>query len=258
MAKRKEESEMSDGSAAMWDEEEGGSTEEVSSEEVSSEGAPVGDSSEAPGGVRVNIDTSFADMLEYDVDGKKLLFSDEPGEFVELPRKVLSELSRDNRQRYYLARGDWEEKLATREIPELSELEIEGRFETATRRLEVGGKHPGKDYRWGRASRAKEYLSKGWLVAKGDRLATADSTPSGVHKVASKGVDELVLFEQSAERASERAQVKKERSRRLVEGQDQKAESEIASVNPSATFDPKKNQQAKFSPPVDSEGRPIG
>ena len=157
-----------------------------------------GESLEMSKTVRITIDTTPERVVELDAAGEALEFSDVLGEFLELPGEQVKLLSKDNRDRYFVALGAW--RMARDEEEGLvSDIKVSGRLTSATERLRVEGMDPKKHYCWKRPDEMRQAGYDGYKVARGDSLRSFGGRPGEIHRVGAMGEDELILMEMPKE-----------------------------------------------------------
>jgi hypothetical protein len=182
-----------------------------------------------PNRVDITIDTSPEDVVQYDNERKNLIFSGEPGKFLELPDEVIDQLSSRSKQAYFSAYGLHEWYLKNAAEDRVSDrIKVSPRLATATAQLEVTNKDPRMHYCWKRTD--EKYISErdGYRVASDPALKTfrqdADTT---VRTVGSDGETELILMKIPKEDFEAQQRAISEKSRRRIEGADNQAKEEI-------------------------------
>lgn len=182
-----------------------------------------------PNRIDITIDTDPQDVVQYDNERKNLVFSGEPGKFLELPDEVIDQLSNRSKTAYFSAYGlhEWYQRNAGEERVS-DHIKVSPRLATATAQLEVSNKDPKMHYCWKRTD--EKYLSErdGYRVASDPALKTfredADNT---VRTVGSDGDTELILMKIPKEDFEARQRAISEKSRRRIEGADNQAKEDI-------------------------------
>ena len=202
----------------------------------------------------VTVDMTDVDLLSLSDKGEKLYFDDSLGGFKELSKGVLKQLSTENRQRYFLAKGEWDYAQSESDMPDLGELKISARYMKASKRLDVPHR-PGYHPYWFRTDEVADKLSEGWAVRT--RPTGAEDSISSLTKISARGEDELVLMDLPLVEWERRHILRLEDQKRRSEGHSMQMESEVASVDRNAVYSPEKDNRTRFSAPVDSEGKPV-
>lgn len=212
-----------------------------------------------PDFVKVSVDMTSKEVLRLDREGAKLVFDDGRETFLRLDDETFRELSQENRQRYSLAKGDWEYNLSQYEMPDLSDVKVSGKFTIASQRLSVSGKRPDRAYAWKRPENLPRMQAMGYRVVTDGGVKTADSNPSGTKVVNTTGGVEQILLEVPLEKKALLDKQKLERTRLRSEGFERESEREMSSVMQGAgPYDPTKDRRGiRFSAPVDPEGKPL-
>lgn len=167
--------------------------------------------------VNITIDISPDDVIKYDNDGVKLTFAHERGAFLRLPSDVVRGLSYENKQRYFISKGMYEESLNFDHYDKRN-APIRAGFATATDRLKVENGDPSKHYCWKRPDELRQAQMEGYRVVHDDSIGTFNSDPGTSHTVGMNGIDELVLMEiPKAQRDQQRA-ANREKDKRRREG----------------------------------------
>lgn len=202
---------------------------------------------------RISLDVEDSDIVRLSKEGESLFFVSTVGEFKLLSQKTLKSLTPDNRQRYFLAKGEYEYNKTEVDMPDLGDLKVSARFMKASKRLEADPL-PGMKPYWFRTDEVADQSREGWKVRT---RPSEDGTLSSTVKVNARGEDEMVLMDLPNDEWTERNTARRALQKRRSEGHANQAERDIASVNRSSVYDPTKDGRSRFSAPVDSQGRPI-
>ncbi len=145
----------------------------------------------------ITIDNTPEEVVSLDREGVLLSFEDEPGKFLELPEKMVEELSGNAYASYMFSLGSNVYLKKKKEHPEdfASGVTVEPRYATATARLKVEGQNPGMHPCWKRPDELQQAAYEGYRIAHGESLRTFMGEGDMVHKVGALGKDELVLTE---------------------------------------------------------------
>lgn len=144
--------------------------------------------------VTVGVDTSVEDVIKYDLEKKKIVFEVNPDKaFLVLPKKVLSDLSKQTREAYYMAKGLWSIEQDEQAGDVISDFVVspENVRLTMTSKTSVGVK-PHLRKHFARPDKVSQYLMKGYKVAGRNDL----KNPSDDHALRVKigGYDDVVLM----------------------------------------------------------------
>lgn len=176
--------------------------------------------------VHVSKDTSFEVVVESDKNGAQLVW--DPKDFRSLQPEELKQLSKLNRDRYEVFRELAEEEQKRSDVDEavMDSFTVGDVAATATERLRLHETRDGYVARWERPDMVEVRKSQGWKMAtKGYRSHRGGG--SGIHRIGSKGQEELVLME-IPEKEHEKLQKQKlKRRQRAIEGVANQAKSEI-------------------------------
>lgn len=149
------------------------------------------------------LDTSFAEVLKYDSEGRIVRFACEPDRFLRLNDAQIDKLSAFNRGLYLDAERTNARLVEEARNPRLVGDIVQGG--SATARLEVLNRKPGTHYFWATPDRVQRAVShEGYKVVDDPNLQTFSRGPSGTKTVAAYGEVEHVLLEIPQETADAR------------------------------------------------------
>lgn len=176
--------------------------------------------------ITITIDDDPEEVVRLSNEGNFLEFDDSVESFLPLDNETISQLKKDDRERYFLAYGSWKYNYENSD-PTPSDVSISGRLASATARMQVEGKDPNKHYAWKRPDELREAGYQGYKVARGQTLRSFGGSPSSVHRISSMGEDELVLMEiPKKTREAQRRNIG-EKSRRRVKNFDEQTAEQI-------------------------------
>lgn len=177
----------------------------------------------------VTPDTTSEEMLNLDKVGGTLTW--DTANFVEVPAETLQMLSKANRDRYTVFKELAEEAALRDEVDEMvaSTLNVDNIAARASDRLRVVTTKKGVVTRWERPDMLEVRKSQGWKLAKtGHRTLSGDGTKGdGIHRIGSKGQEELVLIEIDERAHRKLGQAKKQRRQRALTGINNEAKSQL-------------------------------
>jgi len=177
----------------------------------------------------INLDYTPQRVVSLDKEGYKLFFDSTPGKFLRLSDHQLDLLGRDNRDRYLVSEGLYAREKYQKDHPDEvgSGIEVSGVFATATERLKVEGKEPGKWYAWKRPDELRKVSREGYQIARGKSLRTFMGQGDEIHRVGEYGKDELILTEIPEEQHQKRRRIVGEKSRKRIEAVETNAVEEM-------------------------------
>ena len=180
----------------------------------------------------ITIDIKDKEVLSLDEEGYVLSFESTPGQFKRLSDKTLGTLGRDNHDRYLVSEGLHAREKYQRDNPDVmsSGVSVTGTFATATERLKVEGKEPGKWYAWKRPNELPTLARQGYKIARGESLRTYMAQGDEIHRVGEYGKDELILTEIPEELHQQRRSIVGEKSRKRIEAIETNAVEELRKV----------------------------
>lgn len=167
--------------------------------------------------VKITIDNDPQEVVQYDNDGVRLEFEHANGKFLRLPPEVTRSLSYENKQRYFVSKGMFEETLSFDGYDRRNFPPRQG-FATATDRLSVLNKDPKMHYCWKRPDELRQAKMDGYRVAQDASLDTFNSEPSSTKTVGTHGQEELVLMEIPKEINQQQRAANKEKDQRRRKG----------------------------------------
>jgi len=176
--------------------------------------------------ITITIDDDPEEVIRLSNEGNFLEFDDSVESFLPLDNETISELKKDDRERYFLAYGSWKYNYENSD-PTPSDVSISGRLASATARMRVEGKDPNKHYAWKRPDELREAGYEGYKVARGDTLRSFGGSPSSVHRISSMGDDELILMEIPKKTREAQRRAVGEKSRRRVKNFDEQTAENI-------------------------------
>jgi hypothetical protein len=158
--------------------------------------------------VNISIDTSILNVVQYDYEGKDLNF--EGGEkFLSLPDEVVSELSKFNRIRYFVAKQERDlEVKAGKDDEWKHKIEITEQYASPTDRMKVKNPDPNMEYYLASPAKMHKHASQGYEVVPAS--AKASIGLSGENKLGTLGQTELVLMQTTKENKARIEKQKKE------------------------------------------------
>ena len=176
--------------------------------------------------VNISVDQTFEDVLGFDEKGKLLVFDHEPGRFLELSEKQVSQLSYHNKGAYFVSKEMFRGAVAEAEPDFLKGLSImQGASPTA--RLGVKGLRPGMHGCWKRDDEVAGCLREGYTVVQGDEVETFASRVGSAHTLGAKGNVEMVLMEIPQAAYMARIKAAEQVSQRRVKGAEATAVAEM-------------------------------
>lgn len=189
--------------------------------------------------ITITLDNTIEDIVKYQEEGKEIFFEDDADTFIELSMEDQAKLNALNRTKYTLACGIRYQKLNLSGINDSKKI-IKPRpgFASATARLEVRGKKPGKHYSWKRPDELQAAEHEGTRVCRDPDVITFGGVDengrsihgSGVKTVSANGVTELILCETPAEVHNARMESIAELSVRRNKAVDTTAKSQLSAA----------------------------
>lgn len=183
--------------------------------------------------VKVTVDNSFGDIVEFDKKGQELLFVAKKGAFKTLSDEEVKQLSNKNRVSYLTSKALYDEALVDEPVEHLAQLvgatdvaalvdtgygiKLNADAGSATDRVKIevtDGRNP-EDFSYIRAEDTEEYLRRGFEVVTTGVKSWAQKG-SGVHRLTKRGYDELILVHQKDRIAKQSAEVEKNYKERTV------------------------------------------
>ena len=198
-----------------------------------------------PKRVVISIDKTFEDVIQYQQEGYSLFFADGEGELLELTPEQIQELNPYNREKYRIADAIVHKKLDLTSV-KTSHMKFKPKamHASATNRLRVENKKPGKHYAWKRQDELQQVIYDGGRVCQdpdvvtfgafnelGKPIQEKDST----HYVQADGEIELVLTETPDEINQLRRDAIDERSVRQNAAVENTAKAEIDALGGNTT-----------------------
>lgn len=153
--------------------------------------------------VKINVDFTMSDVVQLDSEGKKLEFSAEPGQFLELTSDVYRSLSRVNALDYVIARDQFKAYQSANYLTEdestsewLQTLERIDHTNNAQSHLDIEGKVPGMYYSWQTPDQLMAMGKKGYRICKDKRVRTVYNQDGlKANEIRRNGATELILME---------------------------------------------------------------
>ena len=170
-----------------------------------------------PNLVKISIDNTPEEVIQYDTDGVKLEFEHANGRFLRLPSEVTRSLSYENKQRYFVSKGMFEETLSFDHYDRRKFPPKQG-FATATDRLDVKNKNPRMHYCWKRPDELRQAQMDGYRPVSDDSLDTFGGDVSSTRTVGAGGDTELVLMEIPKETKDQQRAANKEKDQKRRQG----------------------------------------
>lgn len=151
--------------------------------------------------VTVFTDTSWEDILRADEDGALLVFSTREGMVPTLDEEQLKQLSKVNRDRYYIVKESFEdEESETDQIQRLIEVAERQDFGSARARLAIENKDSRFKYNWLAPHDWQWGQKSGYIVVQNGREKTTAQRSDGKHVITNgRGDIELMLFKAPVE-----------------------------------------------------------
>ena len=142
--------------------------------------------------IPITLDMREEDIIHLDKDGYKLIFdTTEDNKFRILPKNILDELSRENRERYYLVYGQWKTDLDAKPT---EGIKIRPNFSSAITRLEVLNKKPEYGYGWVRPDQLQRVdYEGGYPCVDPDVITFGNTEDKHKHTISGGGIVELIL-----------------------------------------------------------------
>lgn len=179
--------------------------------------------------VVVGIDTTNEEVLQWDKEGKELVW----GEFKELPEEVVKELSYKNQKKYFIAEGKelaGKEKKVRKKEPEITQDDIlDPLGDYAKKRLEIR-KRKGYHQCWKRPDELAEALNMGYHQVRelsNEQIKKGEKVESGyengaVRRIGKEEDSELIAMEIKREIFDRHIQAVSLKShRRFIENKDE-------------------------------------
>lgn len=191
------------------------------------EGSIAGASAEAktpkvPKEVEVTSANTFAEVLDYDQKGARIMFACEKGKFLALKDEEVAELSRFTRSVYQAMKA--QNALIEAEDPSWEKIKADFKVGdargSARARMAVSGGRPEMETRYFRPDNLGTAEAKGWRPAKAGAYKVAGSH-EGTISIQAHGEKELILFERPKE-----FRVANDKARRQAKADRAKAEKE--------------------------------
>jgi len=170
-----------------------------------------------PDTVTISIDNTPEEVVQLNNDGVKLLFDHANGRFLKLPPEVARDLSYENKQRYFVSKGMFEETLSFDHY-DRRKFPPKAGFATATDRLDVKNKDPRMHYCWKRPDELRQAQLDGYRPAADDTLDTFSNPTGSTRTVGTGGQEELILMEVPKEVKEQQRAANKEKDHRRREG----------------------------------------
>lgn len=177
--------------------------------------------------VMVTKDVSVEEMLQWDKDGHVLVW--DVDDFRKLSPAQLKAFSKPNRDRYEVFK-EIAETEANRDVTEeevADAVQVGVAAGTATERLHVESQKDGYRYRWERPDMVNVRKDQGWRVATKGYKTLRNERGRDIHRIGSKGQEELILMEISDENHAKLREAKAARRKRAIEGVINQGKSEI-------------------------------
>lgn len=210
--------------------------------------------------MEIPLDMEVSDIVHYDEEGYELYFDGEVGKFRELPEEAVRSLSKENRDRYLLAYGEWKYSQEHASDPRpLPGVNVSPQYASATARLEVRNKKPGTHLCWKRSDALQQALRDGYEFADDPDLETFGNPVGGSRRISALGEDELILMKIPQDVFEARQRADAERSRRRAERAEDQAMGEIRGAG-GLPYDPRKDPRFKrenFTAPIGPDGEPL-
>lgn len=184
--------------------------------------------------LKVSVDTSIEDIVEWDEKGGALAFADTSEEFLYLEDEVVQGLGHENKGRYFIALGQYMHEQKQKDKPKpIDGFRVDPRLASATARLEPENRDPRFHYCWKRPDQLRQAVQQGYEVVNDQSISTLGHKGSSTHTVSAYGDDELVLMKIPKELAEERQRVKSQRSKDKINSFDEAAASQLDEVGKS-------------------------
>jgi hypothetical protein len=150
--------------------------------------------------VEITSANTFAEVLDYDQKGARIMFACEKGKFLTLKDEEVAELSRFTRSVYQAMKA--QNALIEAEDPSWdgikASLKVGDPRGSARARMAISGGKPDMETRYFRPDNIGTAEAKGWRPAKVGTYQVAGSHDGHV-SIKSHGEDELILFERPRE-----------------------------------------------------------
>lgn len=201
--------------------------------------------------VIVTVETPLESIVQYDEEGRKLIFRVEPGEFPEIPEDWLLKLSKKNKDSYLVSKrlhADRMENAADEEVYE--DIVVGENMGNARDRLNVEGLPEGLSHRWVRPDRVEHYRRRGWKVYEGKDVKTLDNKKtSGARTISNMGVREHYLMVIDNDLKEKHSKENREKREARTKSPENTAKKEFGS----SAVDESKTTGVAFSTAVGSE-----
>lgn len=142
----------------------------------------------------VDIATPVDKVVSLDEEGYILFFEDDPDKFLDLPLKVVEDLSPRNKAAYAVSYTLYRKRVEESLNPP-SGVTVIPAYASARQKLKFEGGRAGMHRAWLRPDQHAWAIQSGYKVANDPTLRTFCSSPSEVHTVAANGGTELVAYE---------------------------------------------------------------
>ncbi len=159
--------------------------------------------------VYIDLDKTYEDVIQYQDEGYSVFFADGEGEFLELTPNQQKELNPYNKEKYRIAEAITNKALDLSGI-KTSHMKFKPKatYASATNRMRVENKKPGKHYAWKRQDELQQVIYDGGSICQDPEVKTfgafdvrgkAVTEKDSTHYVQADGVIEQVLTEMSKE-----------------------------------------------------------
>jgi hypothetical protein len=187
---------------------------------------------------QVLIDNTFKpeNVLQLDQEGKELLFDQKEG-FVVVDESLLSQLSRENKQRYHLAKQFHDAWM--RSALEKQAVAIETTPEmvgSAADKLSNMQTTAGMHTRWVRPDRLRTVLAQGYKVVQAHEATTLLGAQGNQHTISQNGRAELILVGIPDTIYEKRQKEKAERNEALAKIWEQSGKNELEKLGATRGF----------------------
>lgn len=148
----------------------------------------------SPKSVVIGSTFDVARMVQLDSEGSELLF-EQTEDFLVLSEEIVRQLSRENRQRYSLARQFHDTWRGQKDSDFAESFAVDKEFVgSASDKLNELTVRKGIHTRWARPDRVNRYLERGYKVLSPDDAQTFLGAKGSRHEISRNGKTELVLM----------------------------------------------------------------
>ena len=182
----------------------------------------------------IDVDTTYANVLQWDKEGHRLVFLSEPDLFINLTEAQTEPLSASTKTSYRLAKADFKTNNKSFTNSSIEALNNGIEYGTATEKLNVTRDPKSKnELKWIRPEQIREFNAKGWNVVTSKMESQRGLRDTGYHSV---GKNELILMEISKVKYAALEEVKQKNRTQLFEHQAETIQEQATMAGVNASY----------------------